>query len=123
MVADPDRAIQVLTNLITNAVKFSDPGSVVEVSTCLKGRLVCFEVRDHGPGLPVDQLEVVFEPFRQADASDTRRHGGTGLGLAICRGLVEQHGGRIWGGNHPDGGAQFAFTLPLAPTEETTSGG
>ena len=123
VVADPDRAIQVLTNLITNAVKFSDPGSVVEVSTRRTGRQVCFEVRDHGPGLPEDQLEVVFEPFRQADASDTRRHGGTGLGLAICRGLVEQHGGRIWGGNHPEGGAQFAFTLPLAPTEETTSGG
>ena len=122
VVADPDRAIQVLTNLITNAVKFSDPGSVVEVSTRRTGRQVCFEVRDHGPGLPEDQLEVVFEPFRQADASDTRRHGGTGLGLAICRGLVEQHGGRIWGGNHPEGGAQFAFTLPLAPTEETDRG-
>lgn len=122
VLADPDRAIQVLTNLITNAVKFSDPGSVVEVSTRRDGRQVRFEVRDHGPGLPPDQLEVVFEPFRQADASDTRRHGGTGLGLAICRGLVEQHGGRIWGGNHPDGGAQFAFTLPLAPAAETTPG-
>lgn len=121
VVADPDRAIQVLTNLITNAVKFSEPDSVVEVSTRQSGRHVCFEVRDHGPGLPADQLEVIFEPFRQADASDTRRHGGTGLGLAICRGLVEQHGGQIWGGNHPDGGAQFSFTLPLVPTEEMTS--
>ena len=121
VVADPDRAIQVLTNLITNAVKFSEPGSVVEVSTTESGRSVRFEVRDHGPGLPADQLEVIFEPFRQADASDTRRHGGTGLGLAICRGLVEQHGGRIWGENHPDGGATFSFTLPLAPTEEMIS--
>ena len=121
VVADPDRAIQVLTNLITNAVKFSDPGSVVEVSTREIGRQLCFEVRDHGPGLPADQLEIIFEPFRQADASDTRRHGGTGLGLAICRGLVEQHGGRIWAGNHAGGGAQFAFTLPLAPAEGTTS--
>ncbi|KQU67994.1 PAS domain S-box protein [Phycicoccus sp. Root101] len=121
VMADPDRAIQVLTNLITNAVKFSDPGSVVQVTTREIGRQVCFEVRDHGPGLPPDQFEVIFEPFRQADASDTRRHGGTGLGLAICRGLVEQHGGRIWGTNHPQGGAQFSFTLPLAPTEEMIS--
>ena len=122
VVADPDRAIQVLTNLITNAVKFSEPDCVVEVSTSTSDRHVCFAVRDHGPGLPTDQLQVIFEPFRQADASDTRRHGGTGLGLAICRGLVEQHGGQIWGENHPGGGASFSFTLPLAPTEELISG-
>lgn len=121
VVADPDRAIQVLTNLITNAVKFSEPGSVVEVSTRTSGRHVTFAVRDHGPGVPGDQLQVIFEPFRQADASDTRRHGGTGLGLAICRGLVEQHGGQIWGENHREGGALFSFTLPLAPTEEMIS--
>ncbi|WP_406832517.1 PAS domain S-box protein [Pedococcus sp. KACC 23699] len=121
VLADPDRAIQVLTNLITNAVKFSEPDSVVQVTTRQSGAQLCFEVRDHGPGLPADQLDLIFEPFRQADASDTRRHGGTGLGLAICRGLVEQHGGRIWGENHPEGGAQFCFTLPLAPTEGTIS--
>ncbi len=121
VLADPDRAIQVLTNLITNAVKFSEPDSVVQVTTRESGGQLCFEVRDHGPGMPTDQLDLIFEPFRQADASDTRRHGGTGLGLAICRGLVEQHGGRIWGENHAEGGAQFCFTLPLAPAEGTIS--
>jgi PAS domain S-box-containing protein len=112
VLADPDRVIQILSNLIGNAVKFSGPGSAVELSTIVLDEHVRFDVADHGPGIPADQLEEIFQPFRQADASDTRRHGGTGLGLAICRSIVEQHNGRIWASCKPGVGATFSFTLP-----------
>jgi PAS domain S-box-containing protein len=112
VLADPDRLIQILCNLVGNAVKFSDPGSAVELSTTVLEEHVRFDVADHGPGIPADQLEEIFQPFWQADASDTRRHGGTGLGLAICRGIVEQHNGRIWASSEPEVGATFSFVLP-----------
>jgi signal transduction histidine kinase len=112
VLADPDRVIQILSNLVGNAVKFSGPGSAVELSTTVLDEHVRFDVADHGPGIPADQLEEIFQPFRQVDASDTRRHGGTGLGLAICRSIVEQHNGRIWASCKPGIGATFSFTLP-----------
>ncbi|HET9759759.1 MAG TPA: ATP-binding protein, partial [Nocardioidaceae bacterium] len=110
--ADPDRVVQVLTNLIGNAVKFSPGGAPVVVGSEVDGDVVRFHVRDDGPGIPDDQLDSIFERFRQADASDTRSRGGTGLGLTISRGLVRQHGGRIWAANRPGGGSTFSFELP-----------
>lgn len=110
--ADADRVVQALTNLVGNAVRFSPSGSTVDVTTEELDDCVRFDVRDHGPGIPPEQIEVVFERFRQADASDNRHNGGTGLGLAICRGLVEAHGGRIWATSVPGSGATFSFTLP-----------
>jgi len=110
--ADPDRVVQVLTNLVGNAVKFSPAGSVVELRAVHDGDVVRFDVRDHGPGIREDQLESVFERFLQVDASDTRQRGGTGLGLAISRGLVEQHGGRIWAASTPGEGSTFSVELP-----------
>nr|WP_238338190.1 PAS domain S-box protein [Pedococcus badiiscoriae] len=112
VLADPDRILQILTNLVGNAVKFSDPGTVVQLSTTAVDGHVRFDVTDQGPGIPTEQLEVIFEPFRQADASDTRHHGGTGLGLAICRGIVEEHDGRIWVASEMGRGSTFSFTLP-----------
>jgi PAS domain S-box-containing protein len=113
VLADGDRVIQILTNLIGNAIKFSPARSTVELSTSVTGHEVRFDVADHGRGVEARDLDVIFEPFRQADSSDTRDHGGSGLGLAICRGLVEQHGGRICAGPTPGGGATFSFTLPM----------
>ena len=75
---------------------------------------VLFTVRDHGRGIPADQLERIFDRFHQVDASDTRQQGGTGLGLAICASIVRQHGGRIWA-ESTDGGSTLSFTVPAAP--------
>ena len=112
VLADRDRVIQILSNLVGNAVKFSEPGSAVELRSTPIDGYVRFDVTDQGPGIAADQLEAIFEPFRQVDGSDTRRHGGTGLGLAICRGIVEQHHGLIWATSEPGRGSTFSFTLP-----------
>lgn len=121
--ADADRVVQVLTNLLGNAIKFSPPGSTVVVDTADLGDSIRFDVRDEGPGIPADQLEAVFERFRQADASDTRQQGGTGLGLAISRALVEQLGGRIWAESEVGRGTTLSFTLPRGGPEPDTAAG
>jgi PAS domain S-box-containing protein len=112
--ADPDRILQVLTNLISNAVKFSPPGAEVAVTAAREGREVAFRVRDRGRGIPADRLESIFERFQQVDSSDAREKGGTGLGLAISRSIVQQHGGRIRVESVPGEGSTFTFTLPAA---------
>lgn len=114
MAGDPDRLRQVLWNLLANAVKFSHPEGVVEVSLRLTdGRLV-LEVRDHGAGIDEDFLPHVFERFRQADGSSTRAHGGLGLGLAIVRHLTEMHGGTVTAKSAGKGrGTTFTVTLPV----------
>jgi PAS domain S-box-containing protein len=114
--ADPDRILQTLTNLISNAIKFSPPSTEIQ----LRARRVDaneaeIQVRDQGRGIPEDKLETIFERFRQVDASDSRTMGGTGLGLAICRSIVSQHGGRIWATSTPGQGSTFHFTLPTRP--------
>ncbi len=111
--ADPDRVIQTLTNLVGNATTGRPRSATVEVRATVDGGYVRFTVDDRGPGIPANQLETVFERFRQVDASDSRAKEGTGLGLAICRTIVEQHGGRIWAENVPGSGARFSFTLPV----------
>jgi len=113
---DADRLIQTLTNLISNAVKFSPPDSRVHVSCWLRDAQVRFEVSDEGRGIPAENLESIFGRFAQVDASDSREKGGTGLGLAICRSIVEQHGGRIWAQSEPGQGATFSFVLPAPGT-------
>ncbi|MDP8909946.1 MAG: MASE1 domain-containing protein [Chloroflexota bacterium] len=112
LLADPDRVFQILTNLISNAVKFSPPGANVRVSSVRRDHEVLFEVADEGRGIPADKLEAIFERFQQVDASDSREKGGTGLGLAICRTIVERHGGRIWVDSEPGVGSTFSFVLP-----------
>jgi PAS domain S-box-containing protein len=117
LLADPDRVIQTLTNLLANAIKFSPEGSVVRLDARGRGPRVLFRVADQGPGIPHDRREVIFERFRQLDSSDSRRKGGTGLGLAICRSIVREHGGEIWVEDAPGGGSVFCFTLPAADGE------
>ncbi len=112
---DGDRIIQVLTNLLGNAIKFSSPGSTVWLtvkSELVNPNTILFEVQDQGRGIPVDKLESIFERFQQVDASDSRKKGGTGLGLAICRSIVQQHAGQIWAESILGKGSTFYFTLP-----------
>src|SRR6185503_5717670 len=90
---DEQRVEQVVTNLVSNAIKFSPPGAPVEVSAVVEGEMVCVSVRDFGEGIREDDLPRLFRKFSQLDSKSTRKAGGTGLGLAICKGIVEAHGG------------------------------
>lgn len=115
--ADPDRVHQTLTNLISNAVKFSAADGTVRVSCTGCPGEVLFEVADDGKGIPANKLDSIFERFLQVDASDARAKGGSGLGLAICRKIVEHLGGRIWVDSELGAGSTFSFTLPAQPAE------
>ena len=119
VLADPDRIVQALTNLLANAVKFSPPDGAITVAVRRRGRDAAFSVRDEGRGIPPEKLDAIFERFRQVDSSDRREKGGTGLGLAITREIVQRSGGRIWAESEAGEGATFVFTLPLA--EETVT--
>jgi signal transduction histidine kinase len=115
IVADGDRIVQTLTNLIGNAIKFSEPGTTVGVGVKSLDGEALFEVTDEGPGIPPHKLEAIFDRFEQVDASDSRQKGGSGLGLTICRSIVDGHGGRIWAESPAGAGATFSFTLPMRP--------
>jgi signal transduction histidine kinase len=109
---DQRRLIQVLLNLVGNAIKFTEEGGV-GVQVAAPGPAFDVSVRDTGPGIaPVDQARI-FEEFQQADASTTRPKGGTGLGLAIARRIVALHGGRSWVESVPGEGATFRFSIPV----------
>jgi signal transduction histidine kinase len=112
--ADSDRIVQVLTNLLDNAIKFSPPGSTICLSTTQQKDLVLFKVQDSGIGIPADQLDTIFKPFAQVDTPESRASRGTGLGLAICRSIVQQHHGHLWVESTLGVGSKFYFTLPLA---------
>jgi len=115
---DPLRLRQVLTNLVSNAVKFTNKGSVVigaSLDRSEQGRVIArFSVTDTGVGIPPDRLDRLFRNFSQVDASTTRRYGGTGLGLSISRQLVELMGGQIGVESELGRGSTFWFTVPLA---------
>ncbi|MBW3607664.1 MAG: PAS domain-containing protein [Actinobacteria bacterium] len=111
--ADADRVHRILTNLISNAIKFSPADSTVHISCVSHDDEVLFEVADEGRGISTETLAPIFERFYQVDAGDSRDKGGSGLGLAICRRLVEQHGGRIWVDSELGVGSTFSFTLPV----------
>jgi PAS domain S-box-containing protein len=122
VVADRDRIVQTLTNLLGNALKFSERDSTVTLEAVQEGRFVIFAVRDEGRGIPEDKLETVFERFQQVDSSDARQKGGTGLGLAISRGIVERHGGRIWAESSLSAGTTVRFSLPAVHRTVTQDG-
>ncbi len=109
---DTDRLTQVFTNLLSNAVKFSPRAGVVEITLSGRAERVRVEVRDHGPGIPKEFRQRIFQKFSQADSSDTRQKGGTGLGLSISKAIVEKMGGSIGFGHPQGGGATFFFELP-----------
>jgi signal transduction histidine kinase len=111
---DPSRVRQVVFNLLSNALKFTDAGEIVISASRLDDGQVAISVRDSGVGIPADKLEAIFESFRQADAGTTRRFGGTGLGLAICRQLARAMGGDVSVESRVGEGSVFTVTLPLA---------
>jgi len=111
--ADPYRLTQVLTNLLTNAAKFT-PSGLVSIAAAQQGDRVSLSVQDTGEGIPADDLPHVFERFRQVDGSATRRHGGTGLGLAITQMLVQRMDGHIEVTSEPGKGSTFTVWLLAA---------
>ncbi len=114
--ADKDRITQVLTNLVSNAVKFSPENAEVLIQVVRKGGNLRFSIIDHGPGISISNQDKLFKMFQQVDSSDSRPKGGTGLGLAISKTLILQHGGTIGVDSKPDEGATFWFELPIAGT-------
>ncbi len=114
--ADGRRTVQVLTNLLGNAAKFSPPSLPIVVDVEHDESHVAVHVRDRGRGIPAESLPKLFRKFSQVDEASDRGLGGTGLGLAICKGIVEAHGGRIWAESEGEGqGSTFSFTMPIAP--------
>lgn len=111
---DPERIIQVITNLVGNSIKFTPKNGTIIVSCRLDKSFIEISVEDTGIGIDEDNIPKLFTRFDQLDASLTRRPGGTGLGLAICKELVEMHGGKIWVESKPKKGSKFIFTLPVA---------
>jgi two-component system sensor histidine kinase KdpD len=103
---------QVFINLLENAVKYTPPGTPIEISATAVDGAVRVDVADRGPGLPPGEELRVFEKFYRVPAATATS--GVGLGLTICRGIITAHGGRIWAENRPGGGAVFRFTLPLS---------
>jgi signal transduction histidine kinase len=118
--ADPDRVVQILTNLLSNSMKFTPRGGKVSIECRHEDGQVCFAVRDTGCGIPEDELDAIFESFYQVDGSTTRRHGGTGLGLTISRRLAELMGGSL-GLESP--GVDQGATASLSLREYVPEGG
>ncbi|HEV2439259.1 MAG TPA: ATP-binding protein [bacterium] len=112
--ADGDRLLQVFTNLIDNAIKFTPEGGTVDVGARPDGGDAVVSVADSGRGIPLDDLPRIFDRFYRVERSRSREAGGTGLGLAIAKHIVEAHGGRITVTSRPGAGSTFSVTLPLA---------
>ncbi len=113
--ADRDRTIQLLSNLIGNAIKFTPAGGLVSLTIAARDADIEFEVSDSGSGIAPDQLPHVFEHFYQASGGRRGSRHGAGLGLPISKGIVEAHGGHIWIESAPGAGTIVHFTLPRAP--------
>jgi len=114
--ADRERVLQVLSNLLGNALKFTPQGGKVTVAAEAEGDMVRIAISDTGPGIPLDNVPHVFERFWK---HETKGKKGTGLGLFIAKGIVEAHGGRIWVDSEPGRGTTFHFTLPVSESPHT----
>ncbi len=123
--ADPNRLVQVLVNLIGNAIKFTPANGKITVSCSpsADGSSLEVRVKDTGVGIPKDDLNKIFDKFYQTKERPVSDISGTGIGLAIVKEIVELHGGKVWAESEPGSGAVFIFTMPLAVPEETQQGG
>ncbi|MCT6698032.1 ATP-binding protein [Rheinheimera sp. 4Y26] len=120
---DADRLMQVLANLLSNAAKFSPPGSEIKLTASyLNQHWLRLAVWDKGPGISAEFQQRIFQPFSQSDASNQRSYGGTGLGLTISKAIVEQHGGRLSFENNPTEGSVFYLDLPCPAATATEQG-
>ncbi|MEM7790839.1 MAG: ATP-binding protein [Verrucomicrobiota bacterium] len=118
VLGDPHRYQQILNNLISNAVKFTDAGMIEVYLTTVEyhdGPAILTEVSDNGIGIPPNKTADLFEPFTQVDGSHVRKYGGTGLGLSICKSLVDILGGEIEHDSPASGGSTFSFVIPFPP--------
>jgi PAS domain S-box-containing protein len=114
--ADKDRLIQVLVNILNNAVKFTDKGTIsIKAEKQADGNFIQVSIKDTGIGIPAEDIDKIFDKFHQAIKGDTLedKPKGTGLGLAICKQMIEHYGGKIWAESEPDQGSTFIFTLPI----------
>jgi two-component system sensor histidine kinase KdpD len=110
---DDVRIGEVLTNLVENAVKFSDDNTNIYIKAYTSNKEVIVSVADEGVGIPPELYQRIFERFFQGDGRRAGRRKGTGLGLAICQGIINAHGGKIWVESQPGKGAKFSFSLPV----------
>ena len=118
MYADKKRIKQILVNLLTNAIKFSENNSKIDIKIRKNDEDIFFEIKDYGRGIPKDHIDNIFDSYYQVDSED-KKLGGVGLGLAISQGIIIAHGGRIWveSTGEPSKGSKFTFTLPIYPVE------
>jgi len=112
VMADREKLSRVIFNLVSNAIKFSPPDSLIVLSAARRGSSVEISVTDQGPGIAADKLETIFERFAQVDSPENKGKGGSGLGLTICRAIVNLHGGKIWAESEPGRGTKMIFVLP-----------
>jgi signal transduction histidine kinase len=119
VVGDRDRLIQVVSNLVNNAVKYSPDGGTVTLSSRAEGEFALVSITDTGVGIPPDEIGHVFERFRRVRSGAAQSIPGTGLGLTIVKQIVEMHGGKIWVESAVGHGSAFHFTLPLAAENVT----
>jgi len=110
---DPVRLAQVLWNLLENALKYASSCTSIKVEARWKRNEILIGVADHGPGIPADEREKIFQHFYRLERDQRTHTRGSGLGLAICQGIVQAHGGRIWVEDQPEGGSVIRFALPL----------
>jgi signal transduction histidine kinase len=118
VIGDAQRLEQVLTNLIGNAIKFSNAGGQVLVSASTTDAELRVEVKDSGIGIPEEALERIFSRYYQVEDKSERSARGSGLGLHIAQKIVKGHGGRIWAESEAGQGSTFCFTLPLASPKQ-----
>jgi PAS domain S-box-containing protein len=115
MLADGEKLVQVLVNILSNAIKFSPPEQAISIAATSSDSWVELRVTDRGRSIPAENLEKIFQRYKQVNVSDSRDRGGTGLGLPICKGIVEAHGGTIGVESAIDKGSTFWFRIPLSP--------
>jgi PAS domain S-box-containing protein len=119
--ADPLRLSQVLSNLLTNSAKYTDPAGLIELSVFVQDSVLCLSVKDDGIGIAPESLNGIFEMFSQVDSASVRTEGGLGIGLALVKGIVDLHGGTVSARSAGAGrGSEFMVRLPLTPANSTT---
>jgi two-component system sensor histidine kinase VicK len=116
---DTSKLSIVLSNLVKNAITFSNEGSQVTVHGEQQNEFIKVAVKDQGVGVPAKDLSLIFERFYQVESHLTRKHGGMGLGLSVAKAMVEMHGGRIWADSVEGAGSTFTFLLPVDLKSET----